>query len=61
MISNDELFALSRRIRGKSALLLGTDLDFALDLMKASLVLDELLVSRRTNRDDARLGSGGSS
>jgi hypothetical protein len=26
---------------------LDTDLDFALDLMKASLVLDELLVTRR--------------
>jgi hypothetical protein len=42
MISNGELFALSRRIRGKSALLLDTDLDFALDLMKASLVLEDL-------------------
>ena len=42
MISNDELFALSRRIRGRSALLLDTDMEFALDLMKASLVLEDL-------------------
>jgi hypothetical protein len=46
MISNDELFALSRRIRGKSALLLDTDPDFALNLMKAALALDDLLASR---------------
>jgi hypothetical protein len=46
MISNDELFALSRRIRGKSALLLDTDPDLALDLMKAALALDDLLASR---------------
>jgi hypothetical protein len=48
MNSNDELLALSLRIRAKSALLLDADLDFALDLMKASFALDELLASRQT-------------
>jgi hypothetical protein len=47
MNSNDELSALSRRLRAKSALLLDADLDFAFDLMRASLALDEFVASRQ--------------
>jgi len=47
MIGTDELLALSRRIRGKSALLLDYDLDFAHDLLMASFCLDDLLASRQ--------------
>jgi hypothetical protein len=40
------LHALSQRLRGKALLLLDVDTDFACDLICASYLLDDLLVSQ---------------
>jgi hypothetical protein len=45
-MSNAELLALSRRLRGKSALLLDADWSFAEDLIMASFALETLLEAR---------------
>jgi hypothetical protein len=46
-MTNPELLALSRRLRGKSALVLDVDIDFAHDLLMASFCLNDLLASRQ--------------
>jgi hypothetical protein len=45
-MSNAELLALSRRLRGKSALLLDVDWSFAQDLIMASFALEDLYAAR---------------
>jgi hypothetical protein len=45
-MTNAELLALSRRLRGKSALLLDVDWPFAEDLIMASFALDSLYEAR---------------
>ena len=45
-MTNQELLALSRRLRGKSALLIDVDWSFAEDLILASFMLENLLQAR---------------
>jgi len=42
MVSNDELLALSKRLRMKSAIVLDVDPDFSADLYLAACLIDDL-------------------
>jgi hypothetical protein len=46
-MSNADLQALSRRLRGKSLILLDCDMDFALDLIHAAHLLEDLRIARQ--------------